>query len=95
MGDYHISGRITSKGQVTIPAEIRKELNLEEGDRIQFVHEGSALYNIQTVKKKSLKDVVGKLQTNQSTISSESKDVVYKKMAEANLLKDLDEENRQ
>jgi AbrB family looped-hinge helix DNA binding protein len=28
--------KITSKGQVTIPEEIRKELNLQPGDRIEW-----------------------------------------------------------
>lgn len=28
---------ITSKGQVTIPADVRRALNVEAGDRIEFV----------------------------------------------------------
>ena len=32
---------VTSKGQVTIPKEIRKLLRVEEGDRIDFVVESS------------------------------------------------------
>ena len=28
---------ITSKGQVTIPAEVRQRLGIESGDRIEFV----------------------------------------------------------
>ena len=31
--------RITTKGQVTIPIEIRKKLNLKEGDKILFFEE--------------------------------------------------------
>ena len=31
---------ISSKGQVTIPIEIRKRLGLREGDRVEFVAEG-------------------------------------------------------
>jgi antitoxin PrlF len=31
---------ITSKGQLTIPQEIRKRLGLETGDRVEFVVEG-------------------------------------------------------
>ena len=30
---------VTSKGQVTIPAEIRKHLNIKEGDKLSFVIE--------------------------------------------------------
>ena len=31
---------LTKKGQVTIPAPIRKRLGLREGDRVAFVEEG-------------------------------------------------------
>lgn len=32
----HQSGIMTRKGQVTIPAEMRKALDMEEGDRVAF-----------------------------------------------------------
>lgn len=35
--------RITSKGQITIPAEIRKKLNLKEGDKVIFIEEGDRI----------------------------------------------------
>ena len=31
--------RITTKGQITIPIEIRKKLNVKEGDKILFLNE--------------------------------------------------------
>lgn len=31
--------RLSSKGQITIPIEIRKKLNLKEGDKVLFVEE--------------------------------------------------------
>lgn len=34
--------RMTRKGQVTIPAELRKELGLKEGDRVEFVRENGS-----------------------------------------------------
>jgi antitoxin PrlF len=33
------SSRITSKGQVTVPQEIRRRLGLRKGDRVEFVVE--------------------------------------------------------
>jgi AbrB family looped-hinge helix DNA binding protein len=32
-----IFSKITSKGQVTIPKEVREKLNVQEGDHIAFV----------------------------------------------------------
>lgn len=34
------SSTLSSKGQVTIPQEIRLRLGLKEGDRVEFVNEG-------------------------------------------------------
>jgi antitoxin PrlF len=34
------SSTISSKGQVTVPLEIRQRLGLKEGDRVEFVVEG-------------------------------------------------------
>lgn len=35
--------RITSKGQITIPIEIRKKLNLRTGDKVIFIEEGDKI----------------------------------------------------
>ena len=34
------SSTLTSKGQVTIPAEVRRRLGLHQGDRVGFVVDG-------------------------------------------------------
>ena len=49
---------LTSKGQTTIPKEIRDGLNMKEGDRITFtlLPDGSV---IMRVKNKPLADVAG------------------------------------
>lgn len=33
--------KVTSKGQITIPATIRKMLGIKDGDKVLFVQEGS------------------------------------------------------
>lgn len=32
------SAKVTSKGQVTIPQEVRRAMGVSEGDRVEFVH---------------------------------------------------------
>ena len=34
---------ITSKGQITIPKEVRRQLNLREGDHVEFASEGGRM----------------------------------------------------
>lgn len=36
--------KLTSKGQVTIPIEIREKLGLQKGDKILFVEENGRIY---------------------------------------------------
>ena len=36
--------KITSKGQVTIPVEIRRKLGVREGDKLLFVEEAGKVY---------------------------------------------------
>ncbi|MDD3298404.1 MAG: AbrB/MazE/SpoVT family DNA-binding domain-containing protein [Bacillota bacterium] len=35
--------KISSKGQITIPIEIRKKLKLKEGDKVLFIEEGNRI----------------------------------------------------
>ena len=36
--------KITSKGQITIPVEIRRKLGLREGDKVLFAEDGGRIY---------------------------------------------------
>jgi AbrB family looped-hinge helix DNA binding protein len=35
--------RVTSKGQVTIPVEMRRKLGIKDGDKVVFIEEGSRI----------------------------------------------------
>jgi antitoxin PrlF len=51
---------VTSKGQITIPAEVRKELGLKAGSRVDFVRVGHATFEIvpATLHVTALKGIV-------------------------------------
>jgi AbrB family looped-hinge helix DNA binding protein len=36
--------KVTSKGQVTIPQELREKVGIVPGSDVEFVHEGGRLY---------------------------------------------------
>lgn len=52
-------GKITSKGQTTVPKEIRKRLNLKPGDKIVWYFDGDRL--VVRAKNKSIMDLAGML----------------------------------
>jgi AbrB family looped-hinge helix DNA binding protein len=51
---------VTSKGQITIPAEVRKAMGLKARDRVVFttMHDGTT---VMRAKTKSIKDMKGVL----------------------------------
>lgn len=36
--------KVTSKGQITIPIDIRKKLGVKEGDKVLFIEEGGRVF---------------------------------------------------
>ena len=53
--------RVTTKGQVTIPAAIRKALDIEEGDQLLFELGENGEARVRVVKHRSLMDLYGAL----------------------------------
>jgi AbrB family looped-hinge helix DNA binding protein len=53
---------ITSKGQVTIPAKIRRLLSLKPGDRLLFESEGHEV-RIRALSKRVITDFLGAFKT--------------------------------
>lgn len=51
-------GTMTSKGQTTIPAEVRELLNLKPGDRIRYIHRDGEV--VMKAKNKRAIDLAGK-----------------------------------
>ncbi len=51
---------MSSKGQVTVPVEIRRALGLRAGSKVEFVPTGRGVYEL-VVKTGSLRDLKGML----------------------------------
>jgi AbrB family looped-hinge helix DNA binding protein len=53
-----VSAKLTSKGQITIPVEIRKSLGLRSGDRAQFVEADKGKFAM-TAANRSIRELEG------------------------------------
>ena len=53
---------VTTKGQITIPKEVREALGIEAGDRVEFVAEENGVYKVVAATKdvRHLKGLVPK-----------------------------------
>ncbi|MCU1303745.1 MAG: AbrB family transcriptional regulator [Candidatus Sulfotelmatobacter sp.] len=51
---------VTSKGQITIPAQVRSALGVDAGDRIEFVEVGKGEFNI-VAATRSVREMSGML----------------------------------
>ena len=53
---------VTSKGQITIPREVREALGIEAGDRVEFVAQEKGVYTVVAATRdiRHLKGMVGK-----------------------------------
>ncbi len=49
-----IEAKITSKGQITVPLEVRKELGVKPGDKIRFERNSDREITVLPVRKESL-----------------------------------------
>ncbi|HET7036972.1 MAG TPA: AbrB/MazE/SpoVT family DNA-binding domain-containing protein [Thermomicrobiaceae bacterium] len=54
-----ISATITSKGQVNIPAEVRRHLGLKQGDKIAFVLADEGTVELKAPKYSSVASLAG------------------------------------
>lgn len=54
-----IRSTITSKGQVTIPAEVRRHLGLKQGDKVTFVLDSSGRVELKAPKYPTIASLAG------------------------------------
>jgi AbrB family looped-hinge helix DNA binding protein len=58
--------RVSSKGQVTLPADVRRALDIEQGDDLIFDLAPDRSVNLRVVKRKRLSDLYGALPATRS-----------------------------
>ena len=69
---------VTSKGQITIPAEVREDLGLRAGDRVSFIKGENGEYILKS-KTGSIQDVKGMWKwTGKPATIDEMNDVIAK-----------------
>ena len=72
-------GTISSRGQIAIPAKIRAELNLTEGEKVLFVSDGENLLMKRVMNKKSWEEVTRPFREAQKNIrEDEVVDLIHK-----------------
>ncbi|WP_051297303.1 AbrB/MazE/SpoVT family DNA-binding domain-containing protein [Brevibacterium album] len=49
---------VTSKGQITLPKELRDELHLTTGSKVAFIRAGEGLYRL-IPRTRSIRDLIG------------------------------------
>jgi len=61
---------VTSKGQITIPASVRKALNVDSGDRVEFVEIESGRFEL-VAATRSVTELKGMFGSPARTVSIE------------------------
>lgn len=61
---------LTSKGQITIPADVRRALNVQTGDRVEFVEVQPGRYEL-VAATRSVRELKGMFGKPQRTVSIE------------------------
>lgn len=62
---------LTTKGQITIPVDVRRALNVEAGDRVEFVQIEPGRFEV-IAATRSVRELKGRFGTPQRAVSIEA-----------------------
>jgi|SRR5680860_262066 len=80
------TSRISSRGQIVIPMEIRKRLGIGEGDHLTFIAEQNGEVKVEAVKSQRITELFGILKINKSFRPvDEIRKEAFEKMAQREL----------
>lgn len=86
-----ISGKMTSKGQITIPKELREQLDLKEGDQFKFLIKNDEV-KIKPVKKKRLSQAIGRITSEKEIDIEKMREIAQKEASKQILSEDIGNE---
>ena len=66
---------ITSKGQITIPAVVRKELKVSSGDRVEFIDLGNGRFEVVAITRE-VTSLRGMFKSNKTVSIEDMNDVI-------------------
>lgn len=58
---FDFTARVRSEGKITIPSELREQLNIQRGELLQFAVHRSALLEALDLDEETLKELISKL----------------------------------
>lgn len=64
------SSVVTSKGQITIPKEVRKALGVDTGDRVEFVESAKGVFEM-VAASKDVRELKGMIERPRKPVSVE------------------------
>lgn len=65
------TSKVSSKGQIVVPMEIRKILDVKEGDSIKFMVDNNEEIKIEVIKRNSILDLFGSIKAKEDTADFE------------------------
>lgn len=62
-----VTTKVSSKGQIVVPMEIRKQFHIQEGDSLKFTINESEEIKVEILKRNSIMDLFGSVQAKGDT----------------------------
>ena len=76
MTEAMTTATLTTKGQITIPAEVRKDLKVDAGDRVEFVRIAPGRYEFVAVTQE-VTELKGKFGPANKTVSMQAMNAAF------------------
>ena len=66
-----VTSKVSSKGQIVVPLEMRKQLDIKEGDSLKFTVKDNGDIGVEVIKRNSILDLFGSIQPHGDTSNFE------------------------